>query len=321
MRVVVLGGTRYIGRAIVEELAAAGHHLLVVHRGESEPEDLPDVRHLHVDRGRLEGERRALAEFEPDAFIDCLALTRGDAETVLRALPAGLHGAVLSSCDVYRAFGAVLAGSETDPVPLSEASPTRTERYPYRNLSPDRHDYDKLDVEDVYLPRGVISLRLPMVFGERDYQRREEFILRRVRAGRDRVPIGAGTWLPCRGYVRDVALGARLALENPAAAGEVFNLGYETAFSVALWSRMILDAAGSTATLVRVPDDRLPGDMEETGSVSQHVTTTSAKAQRVLGFSPGDPVAALAASVTWHLANPPHPDNRDFSEDDAALAS
>lgn len=46
-------------------------------------------------------------------------------------------------------------------------------------------------VEDIYLPRGVISLRLPMVFGERDYQRREEFMLRRVRAGRDCIPIGA----------------------------------------------------------------------------------------------------------------------------------
>jgi len=33
VRVIVLGGTRFIGRAIVEELAAAGHDLLIVHRG------------------------------------------------------------------------------------------------------------------------------------------------------------------------------------------------------------------------------------------------------------------------------------------------
>ena len=45
MRVVVLGGTRFIGRAVVAELVAAGHDVLVVHRGQHEPVDLPDVPH------------------------------------------------------------------------------------------------------------------------------------------------------------------------------------------------------------------------------------------------------------------------------------
>ncbi len=39
MRVMVLGGTRFIGAAIVEELHAHGHELLIVHRGEHEPAD------------------------------------------------------------------------------------------------------------------------------------------------------------------------------------------------------------------------------------------------------------------------------------------
>ena len=43
MRVMVLGGTRFIGAAVVEELHANGHELLVVHRGEHEPADLPEV--------------------------------------------------------------------------------------------------------------------------------------------------------------------------------------------------------------------------------------------------------------------------------------
>ena len=36
MRVAVIGGTGFIGRAIVAELEAAGHAVLVVHRGERE---------------------------------------------------------------------------------------------------------------------------------------------------------------------------------------------------------------------------------------------------------------------------------------------
>ena len=72
------------------------------------------------------------------------------------------------------------------------------QRYPYRGQGRDLDDYEKLDVEETYLQRGATILRLPMVHGEHDRQRREEFVLRRVRAGRRRIPFGAGTWLTCR---------------------------------------------------------------------------------------------------------------------------
>ena len=183
LRVIVLGGTRFIGRAIVEELVGAGHDVLVVHRGQLEPDDMPRVPHLHFDRSDLTEHRTELAEFRPEGAIDCRALTHADAEIALAALPADIRLVVISSMDVYRAFGAAIEGTETDPVPLDEDSPVRSDRYPYRGKSPDRYDYDKLDVEDVYLPAGATSLRLPMVYGPRDYQLREEYILRRVRAG------------------------------------------------------------------------------------------------------------------------------------------
>ncbi|TMC79769.1 MAG: NAD-dependent epimerase/dehydratase family protein [Chloroflexi bacterium] len=190
LKVIVLGGTRFIGRATVEELAAAGDELMVVHRGELEPDDLPDVQHVHCDRSELAAHCDELAKFGPDALVDCRALSRADAEVSLAALPEVERRIVISSMDVYRAFGALLLDRETDPVPIDEESPVRVERYPYRGRLADRDDYDKLDVEDVYLPRGALVLRLPMVYGEHDYQLREEFILRRVRAGRQRIPIG-----------------------------------------------------------------------------------------------------------------------------------
>ena len=319
MRIAVVGGTRFIGRATVEELAAAGHELLLIHRGTTEPDGLPTAQHLHTDRSALPEHKAVLSAFQPDAALDCRALTRADAENVLTAMPATTRLVVISSMDVYRAFGAVNDRRETDPVPLDEDSPLRSERYPYRGLVADRHDYDKLDVEDVYLPAGATSLRLPMVYGERDYQRREEFILRRVRAGRTRIPVGAGKWLACRGYVRDLARGIRLALESDAARGEALNLCENRTYSVGMWSRMILEAAGSDTELVRVADDVLPPDLEETGSLTQHILATSLKARTLLGWSTTDPAECLRASVAWHLANPPEQPDPDFSADDRAL--
>lgn len=320
MRIVVLGGTRFIGRATVEELAAAGHELMIVHRGRLEPSDMPAVNHVHCERADLQSHRQELTDFGADAVIDCLALTRTDAEGALAAIPGVKRWIVISSADVYRAFGAVLQDRETDPVPITEESHVRSERYPYRGRVAGRDDYDKLDVEDVYLPRGALVMRLPMVYGEHDYQRREEFILRRVRAGRRRIPFGAGSWLTCRGYVRDIARAIRLALDRPDVTG-VLNICEDRTYSVRLWARMILEAAGSDAELVRVPDDTLPDDLQETGAILQHVLMSANKARAVLGWKTTDPWDALQTTVRWHLAHPPPNPSDDFAPDDKALAS
>lgn len=320
MRIAVLGGTRFIGRASVEELVAHGHDLLLVHRGELEPDDMPAAQHLHCDRADLASHRQELARFRPDAVLDCRALTRRDAEIALEAMPAVERWVVISSLDVYRAFGALNEDRETDPVPLDEDSPVRSERYPYRGKLPDRDDYDKLDVEDVYLPRGATVLRLPMVYGERDYQVREEFMLRRVRAGRERIPFGSGSWLACRGYVRDVARAVRLALATSNVSG-VFNICEDRTYSMRMWAQMILDAADSKAELVRVPDEALPEDLKLTGAVRQHIAATARKARERLGWTTSDPLETLRATVRWHLDHPPASTTPDFSADDRALGS
>jgi len=327
MRVMVLGGTRFIGAAIVEDLAAHGHELLIVHRGEHEPADLPPVSqadHLHADRRDLAHLRGPIDEFDPEAVIDNCAYSAADAETALAAIGGDVRLLAVSSMDVYRAFGAVLAGTETDPLPVDETSPVRSRRFPYRarpHPSPDAETYEKLDVEAAYLAREATICRLPMVYGERDHQRREEPILRRLRAGRDRIPAGSGTWLWTRGYVRDVAAGIRLALESDAAVAEILNLGEARTWSMGLWARHVVEAAASTAELVRVPDVLLPDDLKALGTISQHLLVDSSKARDLLGWTETDPHQALHRSVAWHLANPPEDASGDFTEDDRALAA
>ncbi|HWM87530.1 MAG TPA: NAD-dependent epimerase/dehydratase family protein [Kofleriaceae bacterium] len=316
MRIALLGGTRFIGRTIAAELAAAGHDLLLCHRGENEPDDLPAAAHAHLDRRDVAGLRAALAG--RDALVDTCALSRADAETALAAAPEA-RLLVLSSMDVYRAYSALHAGGESQAVPLDESSPLRTERYPYRGVMPGLDDYEKIEVEEAYLARGATVLRLPMVYGEHDYQRREEFVLRRVRAGRSRIPIGAGNWLWTRGYAGDIARAVRLALEREV-SGEVLNLGERRTASMERWAHDILDAAGSTAELVRVPDALLPDDMKLTAGIAQHMLVDSSRARALLGWEPEDAQATLRRSVAWHLAHPPA-DQVGFEADDRALAA
>ena len=313
VRVVILGGTRFIGRAIVAGLAP-DHELIVVHRGEHEPDDLPEVEHLHVARRDLSTVRSQLDRFGADALVDVGAMNGDDASRAVDVLPGDLRRVAISSMDVYRAYESLHANRQTDAVPLAEDAPLRSRRHI------DGPDMENLDVEAAYLPLGATVLRLGAVYGEHDYQQRLEFVLRRVRAGRERIPIGPGTFLFSRVYVRDVARAVRLALETDAARGEIFNVCEHRTWPYRRFAEEIVGAARSSAELVGVPESVLPGDMLLTASLSQHLLGDPAKVRRILGWEETDPRAALAKTVEWNLAHPPASPDPDFSADDLALA-
>lgn len=321
MRITVIGGTEFIGRRIVEALHARGDRVMIVHRGQTEPDDLPAVEHVHADRMRFESVAGQVRSFAPDAIVDTMALTRADTLAVLPHLPEA-PTVVLSSMDVYRSFELLVnGGADPQPVPIDESSPIRVGRYPYRGMERGDDDYEKLDVEPLYLERGGCVMRLGMVYGPRDPQTREEFVLRRVRAGRDRIPVGASSTVFTRAHVDDVAAAVLAALDLPdVAAGQIFNIGESGSFSMDGWMRLILAAADSKAELVRVTESELPRDMGMTRSNPQHLIASSAKARALLGWRPRDSASAIASSVVWHLANPPTSASSDFTADDEALA-
>jgi nucleoside-diphosphate-sugar epimerase len=88
-----------------------------------------------------------------------------------------------------------------------------------------------------------------------------------------------------------------------------------------LWARHVLEAAGSAAELVRVPDVLLPEDLQALGTVPQHLLVDSSKARDLLGWTGTGPHEALRRSVAWHLANPPTDAAAGFEADDRALAA
>lgn len=323
MRVVIVGGTRFIGRALVSELLAAGHHVAVVHRGLHENAGHAQVRHIHTERRDLAAHRQEFVRFRPDAVFDLSAMTKSDAETAGRLFEGSVGLAVVSSIDVYRAYSAVAADTVSDPVPLSEDAPLREQAPPGAAEVPagwdfDPAHYEKLDVERIYLERGAVVCRLPMVYGEHDYKRREEFILRRVRARRERIPIGAGTFLWSRGYAPEIARALRLAIER-GNEGEIFNLAEPACATIRLWVEEILAASGHAAELVRVPDERLPDDLGLTAAIAQHWLVDSNKARGRLGWLHTAWRDCVRRSVRWHLDHPPPDADGNFSADDAAI--
>lgn len=321
MRVLVLGGTAFIGRRIVERLHERGDQVLVVHRGLHEPAPWVPVSHLRTDRSDLGQHADRVRDFEPAAVVDTYALTENDVMAVLGVLPE-VPTVVLSSQDVYQAFTGLRTNRCESPVPLTEDSELRRDRYPYRGAGiggvPD--DYEKLDVEARWLARGAIVLRLPMVYGPHDQQRREDVVLRRLRAGRTRMPVGAGNLLWSRAHVDDIATGVLAALDTRGADGLAVNLAEPQTVPIVSWYEQIIQAADADLELVRVPDQALPPDLALSAAHAQHILACVSLAEQLLGWAPADPASRVSESVLWHLANPsdkPWTDADSNVDDDA----
>jgi nucleoside-diphosphate-sugar epimerase len=325
MRVLVLGGTWFLGRRVVERLHERGDEVLVVHRGVGEPDgSFPPAAHLHIDRHHLAACAGDVRRFAPDAVVDTSALTGAAVDAVLPVLP-DVPAVVLSSQDVYQAHSGLRAGRCEAPVPIDEGSELRRERYPYRGLGIEAvpEDYDKLDVEERWLDRGAVVLRLPLIYGPHDWQRREDIVLRRLRAGRRRIPIGAANLLLSRSHVDDLATGVLAALDTRAADGLAVNLGEPRTLPLRGWLEQILAAADSDAELVRVPEETLPVDLALTAAPAQHLLVSVTRAEQLLGWAPADPTGAVIESVRWHLDHPPPEPTwteADAHADDHALA-
>lgn len=333
MRILVLGGTKFVGRAISARLHELDHQLLLVHRGASEPPELnlPGIGHLHVDRAELPSEADQLVAFDPEAVVDVSAGNGADVRPALAALdaipgsPDRLRYVAISSGDVYRAYEGLHTDRQTDGLPLTEDSPLRQRHFV------DGSAYENLEIEPLYLERGGTVLRLGAVYGPHDYQRRFDFVLRRLRAGRKRIPIGAGTFLFSKVYVGDVADAVGLVLSDDVpfdstVRGQAFNLTERSTAPFRLFAEQIVDAAGELgvgARLERVADEALPADLRITGAIQQHLLMDASRAREALGWQETDYATALRGSVEWHLANPPtEPDpDPDFTADDAALST
>ncbi len=141
VRVLLLGGTGFLGPEVVGQLVRAGHDVTVFHRGTHEA-DLPaSVEHLHGDRANLGSFGAELRRASPEVAIDMRPMTEDDASAFVRALSGlALRCVVISSADVYRAYGRLnrTEPGPPDPVPLDEDAPLRERLYADRDAKP--HD-------------------------------------------------------------------------------------------------------------------------------------------------------------------------------------
>jgi nucleoside-diphosphate-sugar epimerase len=333
LRILVIGGTSFIGPHVVRRLIEQAHEVTVFHRGSTEAELSADVRHLHGDRAELVAHTQAFERLAPEVVLHMVPMSERDAEVAVRTFAGRTSRLVaISSADVYRARNRLfrVEPGPPDPVPLAEDSPLRSVLYPYRAAAPGPehplYHYDKIPVERIVMGNPALPgtvLRLPFVYGPGDRQHRLFEHLCRMDQGRPAIPLRKdfATWRCTRGYVENVAAAITLALTRQAAAGRIYNVGEEAAFTEAGWIRKVGEAAGWTGEVVPVPEESLPGSPAL--ATEQDLVLDTSQIRRELGYREGVSLeTALERTVAWERSHPPEPapPPPDYAAEDRALA-
>ena len=263
MRTLVIGGGGPIGQAVVRAFIARDHETLWTSRQADTPETAGDG-HIQVDRNRPGDIARVVRDHQIETVVDMVAYSDASTQPLLSALTGILQRYVLvSSGDIYRNYGLLhrLEAGEADRSPLDETAPLRTARFPYRAATPraehapDRwmDDYDKIPIEAAVsrMTCDWTILRLPMVYGPGDRQRRFRWAIAPMmsQAAVLQAPSAWLDWTTTYGFIDNVAAAVAHGAAHPGAANATFNVTDEPAMNHRGWIERFRLATGWRGTV------------------------------------------------------------------------
>jgi nucleoside-diphosphate-sugar epimerase len=333
LRVLIIGGTRFVGYGLAWRLVAGGHRVAIMNRG-----TLPDpfgegVERLVADRTGPEF-ARLVAGRDFDAVVDFAAYTGDDGRRAAEVLGGRTgHYVMISSGQVYLVRERDRAGGHA----LRAA---REEEYdgpllPRPAAEPDLREWEygmgKRACEDAVaeaferLRFPATRVRLPMVNGERDPLRRVESYLWRLLDGGPVLLPDGGRARTRHVYGGEVARFLAGILGRPVTYGRAFNLAQEETPTLAELVAKLAGIVGSRSELIGVASEALAGAGLDPRAMSPFSTRwmsfiDPSRARDELGFRHEPLDAYLGKIAASFLARPPPTPPASYSEREKEIA-
>ncbi|GLC88215.1 NAD-dependent epimerase/dehydratase family protein [Lysinibacillus piscis] len=175
MNILVLGGTRFFGKKLVELCLQNGHQVTILTRGQSGNPFGTQVQQLIVDRNDVEALTKALTDTAWDVVYDNICYSPMEAQQLCELLAGKTKKLIFtSSLSTYDAEGYVKAEEHFNPYV-----------YPIKMDNREAFSYDegKRQAEAVFFQQAtfpVVAVRFPIVMGVHDYTRRLHFHVERI---------------------------------------------------------------------------------------------------------------------------------------------
>ena len=321
MRILVIGGTKFIGPPVLRQLVERGDEVMIYHRGQHEASLPGEICHIHDEAAAVPvvSFPPAVLRFEPEVVLHMFPVGKEDARAMVQAF-CGLQErprriVAISSQDVYRAAGR-LTGWEPgapEPLPLDEDAPLRSRFYPYGGKLPEpwADRYEKILAERELMAAPELPatiLRLPAVYGPGDYVYRFYGYVRRMAEQRPFILMSKSqaSWRWTHSYVEDVGYAIALAVRDDRAAGRIYNVGEA---QTPTWRERVetlarlMDWPGE---IIVLPPQRMPEHLRDPFNFEQSLVASSNRIRRELGFV--EPVAyeeGLRRTIAWLVASQP----------------
>ena len=304
MKILVMGGTRFVGRPLVARLQAQGHALTLFTRGKN---PVPaGVEHLCGDRSSDEG-LSALQGRSFDVIVDSSGRKLEDSSRVVAITgPPGHRFVYVSSAGVY---------ADSEHWPLDESSPT----------DPESRHAGKADTEAWLRKEGIpfTSFRPTYIYGPGNYNPVERWFFDRVVHNRP-IPLpGDGSTITQLGHVEDLAEAMARCIEVDAAANRIYNCSGKQGISFRGLIRAAAVACGRDPDSLELrsfnPRDLDPKARKAFPLRLNHFLTDITRVERELAWRPSfDLAKGLADSYTNDYAlNPTSSPN--FNSDAALI--
>ena len=250
-RALVIGGTLFIGRALVDELLERGDDVVIMHRGNGTPfgERVGEIR---CDRNDVAAVRAALKGKQFDVVYDNVydwerGTTADQVSASAIATAGGLDRYVFTS--TVAAYPPGGDYDERDPLVPSDF--------------PNPYASQKADSEralfELHRRQGipVTTLRPAFIYGPHNPFDREGFLWDRLLGGRPIIIPEDGSRTMQWVHVRDVARAAVLAATKDVAVGHAYNLASYPPLTQIEFVELLARIAGRHADFVHIPREQI----------------------------------------------------------------
>lgn len=322
-RVLVFGGTGFVGRVLVNELLRHGHSVTLLHRRPRHSFSRR-VGNLVADRNDVAAVRKALGALRFDAVYDLAydfehGTTCGQVESTAKIFEGHVGRYIFMSS--VAAYGDGLNHHEGDPLAPDDHPSSYV-----RNKAMSERSLFRMHQRSGF---PVVTLRPPYIFGPENPFYREAFFWDRMRANRPIILPSDGHRLMQFVFVRDLATLAVKVLEQRNAVGHAFNTAYPKPITQHDLIREFAKASGAKeTTVVSIPRDKIHawggqaigsklyfGYWYDMPAITQVIT----KAQRMLAFRPTDFAEALKLTYKAYVKKRGFP-RPDFTFEDDIIA-
>ena len=235
MRILIMGGTRFIGVYLTKALVEQGHEVVLFNRGKK-PAPIEGIQQIHGDRQDIEQLTEKLKEEQFDVIYDNNGRELSDTKPLVELFKDQLkHFIYVSSAGVYL---------KSDQMPHIEGDA----------VDPNSRHKGKFETEAYLAESGIAwtAIRPVYIYGPQNYNPLESWFFDRI--VRDRViPIpGNGLHFTQFGHVQDLASAMVAVLDNPQAIGQIYNISGDRYVTFDGLAKAAAIAAGKSADDLKI---------------------------------------------------------------------